>query len=109
MAGRKSKLEQKGQAFDFEKGVVLYLQKVAATKSLTTYQIAEASGIDQGQVSRILSGSKTPTLATIFKLAAVLGVALKLETQGVLIPVNFLPPNWVDETPTEMDFPAEIE
>lgn len=43
-------------------------------KSLTA--ISEASGVDQGVISRLMTGSRSPTLDTVDKLAAALGLRL---------------------------------
>lgn len=42
---------------------------------ITQVQLAEASGIDQGQISRIENGKDEPTLRTVERIASALNIA----------------------------------
>lgn len=47
--------------------------------NMTQQQLAEASGIRQSNISRIESGSCSPTIATLQKLASAMGKKLHIE------------------------------
>ncbi|NBW09805.1 MAG: XRE family transcriptional regulator [Caulobacteraceae bacterium] len=93
MAGRKKKYEQKGAAFDNEATLIFYIKQVAARNSVSNYQIAEQTGIDRAQISRILNGQKSPTISTLFKICYVLKIRIAVEAQG-LWELAFAPPDW---------------
>jgi transcriptional regulator with XRE-family HTH domain len=46
---------------------------------LTQKQLSEKTGIDQSDISRMESGDANPTLATLKRLAAGMGMTLKVE------------------------------
>ena len=48
-------------------------------KSMSQSRLAELSGVQQADISRIESGSKSPSMPTFFKLLDAMGVTLKLE------------------------------
>jgi len=52
-------------------------------KNLTQEQLAEKTGIEKGQISRIENGKYNLTLATINKIAAALGAKVNFEIQPV--------------------------
>ena len=52
-------------------------------KNLTQEQLAEKTGIEKGQISRIENGKYNLTLATINKLACALGAKVNFELQPV--------------------------
>ena len=93
MAGRTKKSEQTGAAFDNEATLILYLKEVAGRKGFSTYHIAEQTGIDRAQVSKILNGQKSPTISTLFKICYVLKVRVAVEAEG-LWELAFAPPDW---------------
>ena len=47
--------------------------------NLTQQQLAEATGIAQADISRLENGTGNPSLRTLKRLAAGMGMALKLE------------------------------
>lgn len=48
-------------------------------KNMTQKDLAEITGINQGDISRLENGSANPSLSTIKRLANGLGLTLKLE------------------------------
>ena len=48
-------------------------------KGFTQAQLAEATGINQANISRLENGTGTPSLQTLKRLAAGMGMKLKLE------------------------------
>ena len=48
-------------------------------RDLTQQQLAEATGIAQADISRLENGTGNPSLRTLKRLAAGMGMALKLE------------------------------
>lgn len=52
-------------------------------KKLTQEQLAEKTGIEKGQISRIENGKYNLTLATISKIANALGAKVNFELQTV--------------------------
>ncbi len=50
-------------------------------KNLTQAQLAEKTGIEKGQISRIENGKYNLTLATINKIAAALGAKVNFDLQ----------------------------
>ena len=48
-------------------------------RNLTQQQLAEATGIAQADISRLENGTGNPSLRTLKRLAAGMGMALKLE------------------------------
>ena len=52
-------------------------------KNLTQAQLAEKTGIEKGQISRIENGKYNLTLATINKIAAALGAKVNFDLQPV--------------------------
>jgi ribosome-binding protein aMBF1 (putative translation factor) len=64
----------------FRIGSRLLQERLAA--GLTQKQLANASGVDQGDISRIERGEGNPTTETLDALARPLGVALELVSAG---------------------------
>lgn len=48
---------------------------------MTRYRLAKLSGVSQGQLVRFVQGERTITLASAAKLARVLGLVLKPQTE----------------------------
>ena len=48
-------------------------------RDMTQEQLAEATGINQADISRLESGTANPSLRTLKRLAAGMGMALKVE------------------------------
>lgn len=51
------------------------LKKIRTQKKMSQGDMARTLGVDRGYISNIENGKKNPTLATIDKLAKVLGVS----------------------------------
>lgn len=54
------------------------LKRVRKQKGVTTYELSELTGIDQGAISRIENGKANPTLKTLEKICKALKIKLKL-------------------------------
>jgi len=58
-------------------------KELRKNKNLTQAQLAEKTGIEKGQISRIENGKYNLTLATINKIAAALGAKVNFDLQPV--------------------------
>lgn len=58
-------------------------KELRKSKNLTQEQLAEKTGIEKGQISRIENGKYNLTLATISKIAKALGAKVNFELQPV--------------------------
>ncbi len=58
-------------------------KELRKSKNLTQEQLAEKTGIEKGQISRIENGKYNLTLATISKIATALGAKVNFELQPV--------------------------
>lgn len=58
-------------------------KELRKSKNLTQQQLAEKTGIEKGQISRIENGKYNLTLATINKIAAALGAKVNFDLQPV--------------------------
>ena len=52
-------------------------------KNMTQKELAEVTGISQSNISKIENGSRNPSLAMLKKLAAGLGMRLRLEFEPI--------------------------
>ena len=52
------------------------LMKIMQEKKISQYRLGKLSGVDQGQISRILAGKSVPGLGIAKKLASALGVTV---------------------------------
>lgn len=59
--------------------IVRALIKIRAEKHISQKQLAELTGINQADISRIENGNANPSLRTLQRLANGLGMKLKLE------------------------------
>jgi len=59
------------------------LKELRKSKNLTQEQLAEITGIEKGQISRIENGKYNLTLATINKIATALGAKVSFDLQPV--------------------------
>ncbi len=66
-------------ALEPERQIVLAMLEGREEKSLTQKQLAETTGIAQADISRLENGTANPSLRTLKRLAAGLGMQLKLE------------------------------
>lgn len=51
-------------------------------RKITQTELAEVSGVDQAEISRIENGRANPTLDTVSRLAAALGKEIRLSPAG---------------------------
>ncbi len=81
-AARRSELSDtaKAQARVFERGYGIAIQIIELREKhgLTQAQLAERTGIDQGDISRIERGSTRPTERTLERIADALGADVRL-------------------------------
>lgn len=73
-------LEEQRPQYEFRRALIG--ARVAA--GLTQGQLAERLGTTQSAISRLESGSQTPTLDTLYRLAEVFGVNLTISPDGVI-------------------------
>lgn len=69
-----AKSEKKVAKRDQVPGLAAKLKAARERSGLTQEQVAEAASVSRASLSQYESGSKTPTLAVIYKLAAAYGV-----------------------------------
>ena len=56
-----------------------YIARKRKEQNLTQEQLAQVTGIDQANISRLENGTANPSLRTLKRLAAGMGMALKVE------------------------------
>lgn len=61
---------------EFDLGIMLY--KARKEKGLSQKEVSEMTGINQGNLSKIETGERTPTIRTMQKIAACLGMTVAL-------------------------------
>ncbi len=71
--------KQEWDALEPEYQVIRALIEARRQKQLTQKQLAEITGIAQADISRLENGNANPSLDTLKRLAAGLGMAVKLE------------------------------
>ena len=64
----------------------LIAQRIAA--NVTQQEMAQRMAVPQGNVSRMESGTITPTLGTLQKAAKALNVPLEIRFGGYVVPLN---------------------
>lgn len=67
------------EALEPERQIIRAILEGREERDLTQKQLAEATGINQADISRLESGTANPSLRTLKRLAAGMGMALKLE------------------------------
>lgn len=72
------------EALEPERQITRAIMEGRTVKHLTQEQLAAATGINQADISRLENGTGNPSLRTLKRLAAGMGMTLKLE----FIPVN---------------------
>jgi ribosome-binding protein aMBF1 (putative translation factor) len=81
-AGRRSNLSEAGKAqsrvFEGACAVAMQVVELREKHGLTQIQLAERSGIDQGDISRIERGSGMPNEKTLIRIADALSADLML-------------------------------
>lgn len=58
--------------------VIAKLKAAREKKGISTYQLAEITGLKQSNISRLENGSYMPNLYTLMRVASGLGVDLKI-------------------------------
>lgn len=69
------------EALEPEFSIVQAIIDARRTSGLTQKQLAEKTGIAQGDISKLESGSANPSLKTLQRLAAGMGMKIKIEFQ----------------------------
>lgn len=59
--------------------IVRDIEKIAEKKNLSTYDLAELSGIRQPNISRIFSLRYSPTLKILLKIANAIGAEISIQ------------------------------
>ena len=72
-------LKAEYDALEPEFAIIQAMIDARKTAGLTQKQLAERTGIAQADISRLESGTANPSLRTLKRLAAGMGMALKLE------------------------------
>jgi len=67
------------EALEPEYDIIQAMIDARKSKHLTQQQLSEITGITQADISRIENGTRNPSLAMIKRLAAGMGMQLKLE------------------------------
>jgi transcriptional regulator with XRE-family HTH domain len=67
------------EALEPEFAIVQAMIDARKNTGLTQKQLSEKTGIDQSDISRMESGDANPTLSTLKRLAAGMGMILKIE------------------------------
>lgn len=62
-----------------ERAIIQAMIDARKTSGLTQKQLAEKTGIAQGDISKLENGSANPSLRTLQRLAAGMGMQLKVE------------------------------
>jgi len=58
------------------------LKRAIRESGMSRYAISQASGVDQATLSKFMSGQRGLTLDSVDKLAGVLGLEMRLITEG---------------------------
>lgn len=67
------------EALEPERQITMAMLEGRSEKGLTQNQLAEATGIAQADISRLENGTANPSLQTLKRLAAGLGMQLRLD------------------------------
>ena len=71
------------QALEPERQIVRAIVEGRQAKNLTQEQLAEVTGINQANISRLENGTANPSLRTLKRLAAGMGMILQVEFKPV--------------------------
>ena len=66
-------------ALEPERQIIRAMMEAREEKHMTQKQLSEATGIHQADISRLENGTANPSLRTLKRLAAGLGMTLKIE------------------------------
>jgi len=67
------------EALEPEFAIIMAISEARRKNGITQTQLAEKTGIDQSDISRIETGEANPSLNTLKRLAAGMGMKIKLE------------------------------
>lgn len=67
------------EALEPERQIIRAIMEAREENHMTQEQLAEATGIHQADISRLERGTANPSLRTLKRLAAGLGMTLKIE------------------------------
>lgn len=67
------------EALEPERQITMAIIEGREEKALTQKELAKTTGINQADISRLENGTANPSLSTLKRLAAGLGMKLKLE------------------------------
>jgi ribosome-binding protein aMBF1 (putative translation factor) len=70
--------KEQSTVFERAYGLAVQIAELREKQSLTQAQLAERTGIDQADISRIERGSTHPTEKTLLRIADALGAELRL-------------------------------
>lgn len=76
---RDPEFKKEWDALDPEFQVIRAMIDARQQKQITQKELADITGIDQADISRIENGNANPSLQTLKRLAAGLGMAVKVE------------------------------
>jgi len=74
-----SEFRREYEALQPERAIIQAIIDARKTSGLTQKELSERTGIAQGDISKIESGSANPSLRTLKRLASGMGMVLKLE------------------------------
>ena len=72
------------EALEPEFAIIQAMINARKNAGLTQRQLSEKTGIDQGDISRIENGEANPSLRTLKRLAAGMGMKLRLEFDPIV-------------------------
>ena len=67
------------EALEPERQIIRAIMEGSEENHMTQKELAEATGINQADISRLENGTANPSLRTLKRLAAGLGMKLKIE------------------------------
>jgi len=71
------------EALEPEFAIIMAINKARRSTGLTQTQLADKTGIDQSDISRIENGEANPSLQTLKRLASGMNMRLKIEFQPI--------------------------
>ena len=79
---RNPEIKTEYEALEPEYNIIQALIDARKQQGITQKELSEKTGITQADISRIENGSRNPSLAMMKRLAAGLGMTLKLEMKN---------------------------
>ena len=71
------------EALDFEFQIIRAILNARQTKNITQKQLAELSGVNRADISKIERGNANPSVKTLKKIASALDMTVKIEFQPI--------------------------